>query len=107
MKRLKLLGLCLLAMFAMIATFTVQAATGETTNVTAASTSVIFGQILSTAFWSALGTLLLVICFKIVDAFTPGKLADHIFVEKNVAAGVLAAGAMIGAALIVAASIVG
>ncbi|NUS73008.1 MAG: DUF350 domain-containing protein [Corynebacteriales bacterium] len=57
--------------------------------------------------YAALGLLLLVVGFYILDFVTPGHLAKIIRLERNPNAGIIAAAGTFGIGLIVAASILG
>lgn len=66
--------------------------------------------------WSALGNVLIfaaigiiaaILGFKIFDWCTPGDLQKEIIENKNVAAAIVAAAAILGVSIIIAASILG
>ena len=56
------------------------------------------------ALYSFFGVLLMAGAFWIFDLLTPGSLQKEIFVNKNVAAGVLAAGVMVAIGIVIFAS---
>jgi len=56
------------------------------------------------AFFTLLGILLMTAAFWIFDLLTPGSLQKEIFVNRNVAAGVLAAGVMVAIGIVIYAS---
>jgi putative membrane protein len=55
--------------------------------------------------YAAIGIAILLVAYRLFDAFTPTKIGDSIFREKNVAAAVAVGAYMIGVALIVAAAL--
>jgi uncharacterized membrane protein YjfL (UPF0719 family) len=56
------------------------------------------------AIYAVLGVLLMAAGFWIFDLLTPGSLQKEIFVHRNVAAGVLAAGVMVAIGIVIYAS---
>jgi len=56
------------------------------------------------AIYVVLGVVLMAAAFWIFDLLTPGSLQKEIFVNRNVAAGALAAGVMIAIGIVIHAS---
>lgn len=63
--------------------------------------------VLSTLLYSAIGIVVFVIGFVILDLLTPGKLWEEIEKKQNVAVAIFAGAVAIGLAIIVAAAIHG
>ncbi|MCS7019773.1 MAG: DUF350 domain-containing protein [Cytophagales bacterium] len=63
--------------------------------------------ILGTLIFSAIGILMSVVAFKIIDWLIPGKMTHQIADEKNVAIGIVAGAMILGICIIIAAAIVG
>lgn len=63
--------------------------------------------VLSTLLYSAIGIVVFVIGFGVLDLLTPGKLWDEIEKKQNVAVAIFAGAVAIGLAIIVAAAIHG
>lgn len=63
--------------------------------------------VLSTLLYSAIGIIVFVIGFVILDMLTPGKLWQEIEQKQNVAVAIFAGAVAIGLAIIVAAAIHG
>jgi uncharacterized membrane protein YjfL (UPF0719 family) len=63
--------------------------------------------VLSTLLYSAIGIIVFVAGFAILDLLTPGKLWDEIEKKQNVAVAIFAGAGAIGLAIIVAAAIHG
>lgn len=63
--------------------------------------------VLSTLLYSALGIVVFVVGFVILDLLTPGKLWEEIEQKQNVAVAIFAGAVAIGLAIIVAAAIHG
>jgi uncharacterized membrane protein YjfL (UPF0719 family) len=64
------------------------------------------GQVLLVSIlYAVVGIVILLAAYRLFDAFTPTKIGDSIFHEKNVAAAVAVGSYMIGVALIVAAAL--
>ena len=57
--------------------------------------------------FAAIGIAAAIIGFKLFDIFTPGNLQKEIIENKNVAAAILAAAAILGVSIIIAASMLG
>jgi uncharacterized membrane protein YjfL (UPF0719 family) len=57
--------------------------------------------------FAAIGIIAAILGFKIFDLCTPGDLQKEIIENKNVAAAIVAAAAILGVCLIIAASILG
>jgi uncharacterized membrane protein YjfL (UPF0719 family) len=57
--------------------------------------------------YSILGMSLLIIAYKIVDVFLPGKSGQELVENKNVALAIVIAAFLIGISIIIAAAIVG
>lgn len=57
------------------------------------------------ALYSALGILMLVLSFVILDRLTPGSLWQEIMEKQNRALAILAAGVAIGMSIIIAAAV--
>lgn len=60
--------------------------------------------LLSVAY-AIVGIVLLLVAYKLFDRFTPTKMDDAIFVEKNLAAAIAVGAYMLGVAVIVAAAL--
>jgi len=63
--------------------------------------------VLSTLLYSAIGIVVFVVGFVILDLLTPGKLWEEIEKKQNVAVAIFAGAVAIGLAIIVAAAIHG
>jgi putative membrane protein len=64
------------------------------------------GQVLAlSVLYAAVGVVLLLVAYKLFDRFTPTKMDDAIFIEKNLAAAIAVAAYMLGVAVIVAAAL--
>ncbi len=63
--------------------------------------------VLSTLLYSAIGIIVFVAGFVILDMLTPGKLWDEIEKKQNVAVAIFAGAVAIGLAIIVSAAIHG
>ena len=63
--------------------------------------------VLSTLLYSAIGIVVFVVGFAILDLLTPGKLWEEIEQKQNVAVAIFAGAGAIGLAIIVAAAIHG
>lgn len=61
--------------------------------------------IVGTLVYSAIGIIMCVIGFKIVDWLIPGHLAKQIAEDKNMAVGLVAASMILGICIIIAAAI--
>lgn len=61
-------------------------------------------SVLLAAVYALVGVLLMAAGFWIFDLLTPGSLQKEIFVHRNVAAGVLAAGVMVALGIVIYAS---
>lgn len=59
------------------------------------------------ALYAAIGLLLFLLAFFVIEKATPGNLWKQIIEEKNVAAAIVIAAALLGMSAIIAASIVG
>ena len=57
--------------------------------------------------FAAIGIAAAIIGFKLFDVFTPGNLQKEIIENKNIAAAILAAAAILGVSIIIAASMLG
>jgi len=57
--------------------------------------------------FATLGIAAAIIGFKLFDVFTPGNLQKEIIENKNVAAAIVAAAAILGVSIIIAASMLG
>ncbi|NML07875.1 DUF350 domain-containing protein [Sphingomonas sp. G-3-2-10] len=64
-------------------------------------------QVLATLLYSAIGIVVFVVGFVILDLLTPGKLWDEIEKKQNNAVAIFAGAVAIGLAIIVAAAIHG
>ncbi|MDF7777197.1 DUF350 domain-containing protein [Sphingomonas sp. AOB5] len=64
-------------------------------------------QILATLLYSAIGIVVFVVGFVILDILTPGKLWEEIEKKQNNAVAIFAGAVAIGLAIIVAAAIHG
>jgi uncharacterized membrane protein YjfL (UPF0719 family) len=60
---------------------------------------------MSSIVYAALGIVLLLIAFRLVDLLTPKDLSELIFDRGNVAAAIVVAGFLIGLAIIIASAI--
>ena len=63
--------------------------------------------VLSTLLYSAIGIVVFVIGFVVLDVLTPGKLWEEIEQKQNMAVAIFAGSVAIGLAIIVAAAIHG
>lgn len=63
--------------------------------------------VLSTLLYSAIGIIVFVVGFVILDMLTPGKLWEEIGQKQNVAVAIFSGAGAIGLAIIVAAAIHG
>lgn len=63
--------------------------------------------VLSTLLYSAIGIVVFVVGFVILDVLTPGKLWEEIEKKQNMAVAIFAGAVAIGLAIIVAAAIHG
>ena len=62
---------------------------------------------LATIIFAAIGIVLAIVAFKLLDLFTPGKLNEEILQKQNIAAAILAAAFILGICIIVAAAVHG
>ena len=62
---------------------------------------------LASALYSALGIVMLVLAFVVIDKLTPGSLWQEIMEKQNRALATLAAGVAIGVSIIIAAAVAG
>jgi uncharacterized membrane protein YjfL (UPF0719 family) len=60
-----------------------------------------------TIIFSAIGIIMSIIAFKIIDWLIPGKMTHQIADEKNVAIGIVAGAMILGICIIIAAAITG
>ncbi len=60
-----------------------------------------------TLIYSAVGILIALLAFKVIDWITPGKLSKQITEEKNVALAIVTGALILGICIIVAAAISG
>ncbi|MFN3847903.1 MAG: DUF350 domain-containing protein [Spirosomataceae bacterium] len=63
--------------------------------------------VISSVIYAAIGILMSVLSFKIVDLIIPGRLAKQIAEDRNVAVAVVAGALILGICIIIAASIHG
>jgi len=63
-------------------------------------------EILSTIIYSAIGILMGVVGFKVVDWLTPGSLAEEVAHKENRALAILAGAMMLGVCIIIASVLV-
>ncbi len=56
-------------------------------------------------FYAVIGIVILLAAYRLFDAFTPTKIGDSIFHEKNIAAAAAVGSYMVGVAIIVAAAL--
>lgn len=64
------------------------------------------GEVLALSLvYAAVGIALLLVAYRLFDLFTPTKIDNAIFGEKNVAAAVVAGTYMLGVAIIIAAAL--
>ena len=63
--------------------------------------------VLSTLLYSAIGIVVFVVGFVVLDVLTPGKLWEEIEQKQNMAVAIFAGSVAIGLAIIVAAAIHG
>lgn len=68
-------------------------------------TESLVSNVTGSAVFAALGIVLFVVAFFIVDVLTPGKLWDEISEKKNTAAAILMGSVAIALGIIVAAAI--
>ncbi|MEK6550985.1 MAG: DUF350 domain-containing protein [Pseudomonadota bacterium] len=64
-----------------------------------------WAAVLSSIGYSALGLMIMIVAFVVVDLLTPSRLWKEIIVKKNNALAILAAGFAIAVGLIVASAI--
>ncbi len=64
-------------------------------------------SLLNVVIYAAVGIVLAVIGFKIIDILTPGKLGEEILQKQNIAAAILAGAFILGICIIVAAAVHG
>ncbi len=62
---------------------------------------------LAAAVYSILGLVLFMIAFWVIEKVTPGNMWKQIIEEKNTAAGIIVAAALIGISIIISSAIVG
>ena len=55
--------------------------------------------------YAVIGIAILLVAYRLFDVFTPTKIGDSIFHEKNVAAAIAVGAYMLGVAVIVAAAL--
>ncbi|MCU0341952.1 MAG: DUF350 domain-containing protein [Spirosomaceae bacterium] len=63
--------------------------------------------VVSSLIYAAIGILMSVLSFKILDVIIPGKLSKQIAEDRNVAVAIVAAAAILGICMIIAAAIHG
>lgn len=64
------------------------------------------GQVLVLSLiYAAIGILMLLAAYKLFDLFTPTKMDDAIFRERNVAAAIAVGAYMVGVAVVIAAAL--
>lgn len=61
--------------------------------------------LLLSVVYAIVGIVLLLVAYKLFDRFTPTKMDDAIFAEKNLAAAIAVGAYMLGVAVIVAAAL--
>lgn len=64
-------------------------------------------EFISTIIYSAVGIVMAVIGFKVVDWLTPGDLAEEVAHKENRALAVLAGSMMLGVCIIIASAVIG
>lgn len=64
-------------------------------------------ELLSTIVYSAVGILMAVVGFKVVDWLTPGNLAEDVAHKENRALAILAGSMILGVCLIIASVLIG
>lgn len=64
-------------------------------------------EFISTIVYSAVGIVMAVIGFKVVDWLTPGNLAEEVAHKENRALAVLAGSMMLGVCIIIASAVIG
>ena len=64
-------------------------------------------ELLSTIVYSAVGILMGVVGFKVVDWLTPGSLAEEVAHKENRALAILAGSMMLGVCIIIASVLIG
>lgn len=62
--------------------------------------------ILGTILYSAIGMIMAIVAYRIIDIIIPGKISQQITEDKNLAVGVVVAAFMLGICIIIAAAIV-
>lgn len=62
--------------------------------------------ILGTILYSAIGMIMAIVAYRIIDIIIPGKISHQITEDKNLAVGVVVAAFMLGICIIIAAAIV-
>jgi putative membrane protein len=71
------------------------------------STSVLVEHLIAAVVFSALGIIVLAICFWLMEKLTPFSMVKEIEEDENVALGIVVGAAVIGISLIIAAAIHG
>jgi putative membrane protein len=61
--------------------------------------------VLGTLVFSAIGIVMALVAYKMIDFLIPGKLSHQIAEDKNLAVGVVAAAMILGICIIIAATI--
>jgi uncharacterized membrane protein YjfL (UPF0719 family) len=61
--------------------------------------------VLGTLVFSAIGLVMSIVAYKIIDLLIPGHMSKQIAEDKNLAVGVVAAAMILGICIIIAASI--
>jgi uncharacterized membrane protein YjfL (UPF0719 family) len=71
------------------------------------SVSVLVEHLIAAVVFSALGIIVLAICFWLMEKLTPFSMVKEIEEDENVALGIVVGAAVIGISLIIAAAIHG
>jgi len=71
------------------------------------STSMLLGHLIAAVVFSALGIIVLAICFWLMEKLTPFSMVKEIEEDENVALGIVVGATVIGISLIIAAAIQG
>ena len=71
------------------------------------STGVLVEHLIAAVVFSALGIIVLAICFWLMEKLTPFSMVKEIEEDENVALGIVVGAAVIGISLIIAAAIHG
>jgi uncharacterized membrane protein YjfL (UPF0719 family) len=71
-------------------------------NLSSLCSSIPWPSLLSVCAWTLLACCLLIVSMKLFDLLTPGKLAEHVFKDGNIAAAIVYGSALIALAVVIA-----